>query len=111
LILSLKWRRSINFPKTDRLTDSFNCPSIGAGKRCKQMRSDSLLLTLALLLVWESAIPAQGRGAPESGGSSALAPDAAHLKFKPAEWRSLNDRQIVTRPLAGGHPKEIAGLR
>jgi hypothetical protein len=74
------------------------------------MRSDSLLFTLVLLLVWESVIPAQGRGAPESGGSSALAPDAAHLKFKPAEWRSLNERQIVTRPLAGGHSKEIAGF-
>ena len=74
------------------------------------MRSDSLLLTLALLLVWESVIPAQGRGATDSGGSSALATDAAHLKFKPAEWRSLNERQIVTRSLAGGHSKEIAGF-
>src|SRR5262245_49222700 len=110
LILSLKWRRSINSPKTDRLADSFNCPSIGAGKRCKQMRSDSLLLTLVLLLVWESAIPAQGRGAPESGGAPELATDAAHLKLKPAEWRSLNERQIVTRSLAGGHSKEIAGF-
>jgi hypothetical protein len=74
------------------------------------MRSDSLLLTLVLLLVWESVIPAQGRGAPESGGSSALATDAAHLKFKPAEWRSINERQIVTRPLTGGHSKEVAGF-
>jgi hypothetical protein len=74
------------------------------------MRSDSLLLTLVLLLVWENVIPAQVRGALESGGDSALAIDAAQLKLKPAEWRSLNERQIVTRSLAGGHSKEIAGF-
>jgi hypothetical protein len=72
------------------------------------MRSDALLLTLALLLVCESVIPAQDR--PQSGGASALATDAAHLKLKPAEWRSLNERQIVTRSLAGSHSKEIAGF-
>jgi hypothetical protein len=69
------------------------------------MRSDSLLLTLILLLVCEGVIPAQDR--PQSGG---VAADAAHLKLKQAEWRSLNERQIVTRSVAGGHPKEIAGL-
>ena len=74
------------------------------------MRSYSLLLTIVLLLVCESAIPAQGRSAPESGGASSLATDAAHLKLKPSEWRSLNERQIVTRSLAGGHSKEIAGF-
>jgi hypothetical protein len=74
------------------------------------MRTDSLLLALILLLVCEGVIPAQGRGAPESGGASALATDAAHLKLKPAEWRSLDERHIVTRSLAGGHPREIAGF-
>jgi hypothetical protein len=72
------------------------------------MRSDSLLLTLVLLLVCEGVIPAQDR--PQSGGASSIATDAAHLKLKPAEWRSLNERQIVARSLAGGHSKEIAGL-
>jgi hypothetical protein len=72
------------------------------------MRSDSLLLTLVLVLVCEGAIPAQDR--PQSGGVSTIAADAAHLKLKQAEWRSLNERQIVTRSVAGGHPKEIAGL-
>ncbi len=74
------------------------------------MRTDSLLLALILLIVFEGVIPAQGRGAPESGGASALATEAAHLKLKPAEWRSLDERHIVTRSLAGGQPKEIAGF-
>jgi exodeoxyribonuclease VII small subunit len=74
------------------------------------MRSDSLLLTIILLLVWESAIPAQGRLTPQSNGASALAASAAHLKLKPAEWRSLNEKQIITRPVAGGHSKEMAGF-
>src|SRR5215510_7431947 len=74
------------------------------------MRSDTLLFTIVLLLLWESIIPAQGRGAFESGGVSTLTSVAAHLKLKPAEWRSLNERQIVTRALAGGHSKEMAGF-
>src|SRR5215475_12745452 len=72
------------------------------------MRSDSLLLALLLLLLCEIVVPAQGR--PDSSGASALANEASHLKLKPAEWRSLNERQIVTRSLAGGHSKEIAGF-
>jgi hypothetical protein len=70
------------------------------------MRSDSLLLTPVLLLVCASVIPAQ----VHPSGASTLAPDADHLKLKPAEWRSLNERQIVTRSLAGGNAKEIAGF-
>ena len=72
------------------------------------MRSDSLLLALLLLLLCEIVVPAQGR--PDSSGASALANEASHLKLKPAEWRSLNERQIVTRSLPGGHSKEIAGV-
>jgi len=74
------------------------------------MRTDSLLLALILLLVCKSVIPAQDRGAPESGGEAPIATGAAHLKLKPAEWRSLNERQIVMRSLAGGHAKELAGF-
>ncbi|HKQ73701.1 MAG TPA: hypothetical protein VJ810_08255 [Blastocatellia bacterium] len=73
------------------------------------MRSDSLLLTMLLLFVCASAASAQGRGGAESG-VSALVTNAAHLKLKPAEWRSLSERQIVTRALAGGHSKEMAGF-
>jgi hypothetical protein len=72
------------------------------------MRSDSLLLTSVLLLVCASVSPAQDR--PESVRPSALATDADHLKLKPAELRSLNERQIVTRSLPGGNSKEIAGF-
>jgi hypothetical protein len=72
------------------------------------MRSDSQILALLLLLVCEIVVPAQGRPAPN--GASALAIEASHLKLKPAEWRSLNERQIVTRSLPGGHSKEIAGV-
>jgi hypothetical protein len=72
------------------------------------MRSDSLLIALVLLLVWQSAITAQDR--PLSSGASALDNNAAHLKLKLAEWRSIRERQIVTRSLAGGHSKEIAGF-
>jgi hypothetical protein len=71
------------------------------------MRSDSLLLTPILLLVCAGAIAAQDRS---PGGASTLATDAAHLKLKPAEWQSLNERQIVTRSVAGGNSKEIAGF-
>ena len=58
------------------------------------MRSDLLLLTLVLSLVCEGAILAQGRLASESGGAAPAATDAAHLKLKPAEWRSLNERRL-----------------
>jgi len=74
------------------------------------MRTDSLLLALILLLVCESVIPAQGRDATESGGAAPVATDAAHLKLKTGEWRSLNERQIVMRSLAGGCAKELAGF-
>src|SRR5262245_54051571 len=74
------------------------------------MRTDSLLLTLILLLACESVIPAQGRLASESDGAAPVATGASHLKLKPAEWRSLYERQIVTRSLAGGHAKELAGF-
>src|SRR5262245_48590983 len=70
------------------------------------MRSDSLLLTPVLLFVCASVIAAQ----VHPSGASALANDADHLKLKPAEWRSLNERQIVTRSLSGGNSKEIAGF-
>src|SRR5215510_4143570 len=74
------------------------------------MRTDSLLLALILLLVCESMILAQGRLASESGGAAPAATGAAHLKLKPAEWRSLNERQIVMRSLAASHAKELAGF-
>jgi hypothetical protein len=74
------------------------------------MRSDSLLLILALLFVWEGLIPAQGRPAREFGDGAPLTTSAAHLKLKSAEWRSLNEKQIVTRALAGSHAKEVAGF-
>jgi hypothetical protein len=106
LILSLKWRRSINFPKTDQRADPFKFPSIGAGKRYKEMRSDSLIFTLFLSVVCASVSLAQ---APMSGVST-LAADADHLKLKTAEWRSLNERQIVTRSIPGGNSKEIGGF-
>src|SRR5262245_63069497 len=73
------------------------------------MRSDILLPTLVLSLVCEVVILTQGRIASESGGAAPAATGAAHLKLKPAEWRSLNERQIVMRSLAAGHAKEIAG--
>jgi hypothetical protein len=74
------------------------------------MRSDLLLLTLVLYLVCEGVILAQGRLASESGGAAPVATGAAHLKLKPAEWRSLHERQIVMRSLASGHAKELAGF-
>ncbi|HEY9431081.1 MAG TPA: hypothetical protein VI260_06275 [Blastocatellia bacterium] len=52
----------------------------------------------------------QGRLASESGGPARGATGAAHLKLKPAEWRSLNERQFVMRSLAGGGAKEMAGF-
>lgn len=73
------------------------------------MRSNLLLLTLALPLVWKGMIPAQGRLASDLGAAT-LTADAAHLKLRPAEWRSLNEKQIVTRALAGGRAKEMAGF-
>lgn len=76
------------------------------------MRSNLLFLTLALPLVWSGMIPAQGRLASDLGAAplAPLAVDAAHLKLKPSDWRSLNEKQIVARALAGGHAKEIAGF-
>jgi hypothetical protein len=74
------------------------------------MRSDLLLLTFVLSLLCEGMILAQGRLASESGGAAPVAKGAAHMKLKPAEWRSLNERQIITRSLAGGHAKELAGF-
>jgi len=74
------------------------------------MRSDSLLLPLALLLVWEGVIPAQSRLASEFGNGAPLATDAGRLKLKSAEWRALNERQIVARSLTGSHAKEMAGF-
>jgi len=74
------------------------------------MRSDSLLLPLALLLVWEGVIPAQSRLAGEFGNGAPLATDAGRLKLKSAEWRALNERQIVARSLTGSHAKEMAGF-
>src|SRR5215831_1476277 len=71
------------------------------------MRSDSLLLASIFLLVCASVGLAQG---PQPGGASTLATDAAHLKLKPAEWRSMNEKQIVTRSVAGSNSKEIAGF-
>ena len=73
------------------------------------MRSDLLFVSLSLLLVWKVVSPAQSHPASEFGGAT-LTKDAAHLKFKPAEWRSLNERKIVTRSLAGGNAKEMAGF-
>src|SRR5262245_4744501 len=73
------------------------------------MRSDLLFLSLSLLLMWEAVSPAQSRHATEFGGAT-LKMDVAHLKLKPSEWRSLNERKIVTRSLAGGHSKEMAGF-
>jgi hypothetical protein len=70
------------------------------------MRSDSLLLTPVLLLVCASVVAAQ----VHPSGASTLAADAEHLKLKPADWRSLNEGQIVTRSLPGGNSREIAGF-
>ena len=74
------------------------------------MRSDLLLPTLVLSLVCEVVILTQGRLASESGGAALAETGAAHLKLKPAEWRSLNERQIVMRSLTAGHAKELAGF-
>ncbi len=74
------------------------------------MRSDSLLLPMALLLLCKDVIPAQSRITSEIGGSSPLATDARRLKLKPAELRELTERQIITRSLSGGHSKEMAGF-
>ena len=74
------------------------------------MRSNLLLPILVLSLVCEVVILSQGRLANESGGLAPAAKGAAHLKLKPVEWRSLNERQIVTRSLVGGHAKELAGF-
>jgi hypothetical protein len=73
------------------------------------MRSDLLFLSLSLLFVWEVVSPAQSRNAGGFGGAK-LTVDAAHLKLKPSEWRSLYERKTVTRSLAGGHSKEMAGF-
>src|SRR5262245_40804679 len=74
------------------------------------MRSDLLLLTFVLSLLCQDMTLAQGRLASESGGAAPAATGAAHLKLKPAEWRSLNERQIVMRSLAASHAKELAGF-
>jgi hypothetical protein len=59
--------------------------------------------------MWEVVSPAQSRHGAEFGGAT-LKMDVAHLKLKPSEWRLLNERKIVTRSLAGGHAKEMAGF-
>ena len=74
------------------------------------MRSNLLLPILILSLVCEVVILSQGRLASEPGGVAPAAKGDAHLKLKPVEWRSLNERQIITRSLAGGHAKELAGF-
>ena len=68
-----------------------------------------MFVSLSLLLVWEVVSPAQSRPASDFGPSK-LTMDAAHLKLKPQEWRSLNERKIVTRSVAGGNAKEMAGF-
>lgn len=73
------------------------------------MRSNILLLTLALPLVLEGVIPAQERLVKDVGAPQPVA-DVARLKIKPAEWRALNERQIITRALAGSQAKEMAGF-
>ena len=83
------------------------------------MRINSLFYALSLVFVLESAISAQSR--PESGLGSipitnnaahpnAAHLNAAHLKLKSVDWRLLNEKKIVTRSMAGGNSKELAGF-
>lgn len=73
------------------------------------MRSNILLLTLALPFMWEIVIPSQGRPSAEIGDSN-ITKEAERMKFKPGEWRSLNERKVVTRSLGGNHAREMAGF-